>query len=100
MAAGERLTIAIVGVGPKGLYCFERLSAHARATGRPLRVDLFEPSGEPGAGAVYRSGQPDWLRMNFADSQIDAWPEGDAAVPVHRRESYLEWLGGAAEVLR
>ena len=57
-------------------------------------MDLFEPSGEPGAGAVYSAAQPPWLRMNFADSLIDAWPEGaGAAVPAHRRESFSEWLG-------
>jgi uncharacterized NAD(P)/FAD-binding protein YdhS len=96
MAGAERLRVAIAGVGPKGLYCFERLAAHATESGRPLRVDLFEPSGEPGAGAVYGSGQPEWLRMNFADRQIDAWPaEGPVAVPARRLESFSEWLGHA-----
>jgi uncharacterized NAD(P)/FAD-binding protein YdhS len=91
VSGAEPVRVAVVGAGPKGFYCFERLAHHAERHGRRLRVDLFEPSGEPGAGAVYRSGQPEYLRMNFADELIDAWPPGPGLVPSSRRRSFAEW---------
>jgi hypothetical protein len=95
MRSGEDpLRIAIVGVGPKGLYCFERLVAHARRSRRPLEIDLFEPTGEFGAGAVYSGTQPDCLSMNFADELIDAWPaDSRPAADAQDACTYAEWLG-------
>lgn len=92
MSAANARRVAIVGVGPKGLYGLERLAYHASVCQRPLEVELFEPTGEPGAGAIYRSGQPDYLRMNFADELINAWADGPAAVPARERLSLIDWM--------
>ncbi len=71
--------IAIVGAGPKGFYCLERLAAELRRSGDrlPLEIHIFEPHPYPGAGPVYDLTQPDYLRMNFENAKIDSWPRGD-----------------------
>ena len=70
-----RLRVAIVGLGPKGLFALERLLDHAHRAGprTRLEVDLFEPHPAPGAGPVYDPGQPGYLRMNFAADDVDMW---------------------------
>ncbi len=95
----ESYRIAIVGCGPRGLYCLDSLSQELvrRQSGRygthfveeqrfrdegdlpnsemPRRLEIviFEPSPHPGAGVVYALDQPRHLRMNFATQFIDAW---------------------------
>ncbi len=82
------LRIAIVGVGPKGLFALERLLAHAGEVA--LAVDLYEPHHVPGAGPVYDPGQPDYLRMNFAADQVDLW-SATGVVPADERRSFVAW---------
>ena len=68
------ISIAIVGCGPRGLYCLERLlhSAETQQLKCPLVIDIYEPAMFPGAGLVYDCNQPHFLRMNFANRYIDA----------------------------
>ncbi len=102
MPLERALRVAIVGLGPKGLFALERLLDHARVllpTER-LAIDVFEPHAVPGAGPVYDPGQPAYLKMNFAADQLDMWWPGSAAVPPAYRRSFVEWrdaLGIAAE---
>ncbi len=88
-----RLRVAIVGVGPKGLFALERLLDHAHRVGRsaPLHVDLFEPHPVAGAGPVYDPGQPVYLRMNVAAGMLDLWGEQSRAVSRDERRSFVEW---------
>ncbi len=82
--------VAIVGLGPKGLFALERLLDHARA-GAPLQVDIYEPHPAPGAGPNYDPGQPEYLRMNYTASQVDMWWPGSGAVPADQRRSFVQW---------
>ncbi|HEX4467292.1 MAG TPA: FAD/NAD(P)-binding protein [Solirubrobacteraceae bacterium] len=71
--------MAIVGVGPKGLFALERLLDHARgaADSAAFEIDLFEPHAVPGAGPVYDTGQSRFLRMNLPAEQLNMWwPHG------------------------
>ncbi|QDV23618.1 FAD/NAD(P)-binding protein [Aureliella helgolandensis] len=76
--------IAIVGCGPRGLYCLERLCYElfrCNGTGpscQPHHITIVEPAEHCGAGAVYDLDQPAWLRMNFAAKHIDAWCRNDS----------------------
>jgi uncharacterized NAD(P)/FAD-binding protein YdhS len=73
------MRVAIVGLGPKGLYALERLLDHARDLGPAagLEIDVFEPHPVPGAGPVYDPRQPEYLLMNFAAGHVDMWwPSG------------------------
>jgi len=87
------LRVAIVGVGPKGLFALERLLDHARRTGSGalLDIDLFEPHPVPGAGPVYDPAQPACLRMNLAATHLDLWGAHSRAVPEEQRRSFLAW---------
>jgi diaminopimelate decarboxylase len=102
--------VAIVGLGPKGLFALERLLHHVRcadagpdgdglaaragagaAERAAVVVDLFEPSAVPGAGPVYDPDQPAYLRMNFAADQLDLWPAGSRAVASSEQLSFVQW---------
>ncbi len=87
------LRVAIVGVGPKGLFALERLldQAHRAGSHALLDIDLFEPHPVPGAGPVYDPAQPGCLRMNFAADQLDLWGARSRAVPAEERRSFLDW---------
>ncbi|MBA2113586.1 FAD/NAD(P)-binding protein [Bremerella alba] len=84
--------IAIIGGGPRGLYCLESLSralSH-HSTDCPVAVDVFDPCSHPGAGNVYALDQPDYLRMNFPNGRIDAW--GSENSRQIDQMSLLDWL--------
>jgi uncharacterized NAD(P)/FAD-binding protein YdhS len=89
------MRVAIVGLGPKGLYALERLLDHARDLGSVagLEIDVFEPHPVPGAGSVYDPHQPGYLLMNFAAAHVDMWWPGGGVVPPGERRSYVEWSG-------
>ena len=82
--------MAIIGLGPKGLFALERLFERAREAGplTLLEVDLFEPNLVPGAGPVYDPSQPSFLRMNFSAEQINMWWNEN---PAAERLSFLDW---------
>jgi len=89
------LRVAIVGVGPKGLFALERLLDHAaRADGARIEVDLFEPHPAAGAGPNYDPRQPPYLRMNFPAGAVDMWWPSSAVVPRGERRSFAAWSGG------
>ena len=93
-----RRRIAILGLGPKGLFALERLVHHAACEGAALEVDAYETHDEPGAGPVYDTSQPEYLRMNLAADRLDLWSGDNSAVPAAERLSFQEWrrASGAA----
>ncbi len=101
-AHGGPLRLAIVGLGPKGLFALERVLDHAHRARAPVRidVDVFEPHPAPGAGPVYDPAQPAYLRMNFAADRLDMWWPQTRAVPARDRLSFVDWRrrrGGSDE---
>lgn len=91
-APAHPFRIAIIGCGPRGLYCLERLTRRLQQLQERQRVSvtIYEPAEFPGAGVVYHPGQPDYLRMNFAARYIDAW----LPAPDRRDEDrcLLDWM--------
>ncbi len=85
-------SLAIVGGGPRGLYCLESLarSIFDRPISHPLRVTIYEPAPTLGAGNVYEPTQPHFLRMNFAAKHINAWSPNSHPDP--SKPSLVEWL--------
>lgn len=67
--------VAIVGVGPKGFGCLERLVIETNRCPDPprLRVSLHDPASHPGAGPIYDPAQPSYLLVNFPARNIDIW---------------------------
>ncbi len=89
------LRVAILGLGPKGLFALERLLDHAcrRGARTSIHVDAFEPHPVPGAGPVYDPRQPPYLRMNIASDHLSLWSADNAAVPSRERLTFSEWRG-------
>ena len=85
----DQIRVAIVGLGPKGLFALERLLHHLRD--EPAVIDVYEPYRFPGAGPNYALDQPGYLRMNFTAAFVDAWPPGSGVVPGSERRSFVEW---------
>lgn len=85
--------VAIVGVGPKGLYCLERLLAEfdARPLLRPLHVHLFNRSAHFGASPIYDPAQPDYILVNISVGEIDLWAVDDPPVVAGRGLDFLGW---------
>jgi len=77
MQATSTFNIAIIGVGPKGFYGFERLLAQIRERKlkQPIAIHLFNQNKFFGAGNVYHNDQADFLIMNYANKNINIWSE-------------------------
>ncbi len=92
----RRVSIAIIGLGSRGLNVLERITAHAcygRSTPR-LTIHLIDP-GVPGAGIHYPS-QPDYLLLNTVASQITMFmdPTIEDAGPLLPGPNLYEWAVG------
>ncbi len=85
--------VAVVGCGPRGLFCLDRLAARLLTTGLRAHVEIsvFELAPELGAGTIYDTSQPDYLRMNFSAKHIDAWTVAPQR-PIEER-SLVDYLG-------
>ncbi|MFC1812642.1 FAD/NAD(P)-binding protein [Thermodesulfobacteriota bacterium] len=71
--------IAIIGVGPRGTYCFRRLSLYLKKHPLKCRVNihLVEKSGKFGGGGIHSTTQPDYLLLNTIGTQITAFGDDD-----------------------
>ncbi|MFE2283245.1 FAD/NAD(P)-binding protein [Streptomyces sp. NPDC059443] len=90
--------IAIVGAGPRGLSVLERLCANSRTESTvPLIVHVVDPA-EPGAGAVWRTGQSRHLLMNTVASQVTVFTDRSVTIdgPIEPGPSLYDWAHGAA----
>ena len=85
--------VAIVGLGPKGLYCLERLLAefHARPLERPLHIHVFNRSATFGASPVYDPHQPDFILVNISVGEIDLWTAEDPPIVAGRGPDFVTW---------
>ncbi|MDR7131057.1 hypothetical protein J2X69_003416 [Algoriphagus sp. 4150] len=89
------IRIALVGLGPKGLYGLERLLANLAHSGvsSPVEIHLFNKSDSFGAGDIYNPEQPSYLLMNYVNGYINMWPEEKPKPIVPKPKSFVEWLG-------
>jgi len=89
----REISVAIIGVGPRGLSAFDRIIAAARAFRPPLAiaVHLIDP-GESGQGS-HSARQADYLLTNTVASQVTMFPLRHAAEPEQGNTgpSFTEW---------
>lgn len=86
-------SVAIVGLGPKGLYCLERLLAEFNASSlrRPLHIHLFNRSAHFGASPIYDPEQPEYILVNVSVGEIDLWSATDPPIVGGRGLSFVDW---------
>jgi uncharacterized NAD(P)/FAD-binding protein YdhS len=96
----EKLQLAIVGLGPRGLSVAERLCANAESLlphGRELVIHVIDPHVLEG-GQVWRSTQDRVLLMNTVACQVTVFVDDsvDCAGPVVSGPSLYEWARSIA----
>jgi uncharacterized NAD(P)/FAD-binding protein YdhS len=86
--------IAIAGLGPKGLYGLERMLAQLKANPikEKVEIHLFNKTRFMGSGDIYRSDQPGYLLMNFANKYINMWTEESPPPLVQSPLSFSEFI--------
>ena len=86
-------SLAIVGLGPKGLYCLERLLAEVNAhpLRGELRIHIFNRSPYFGASPIYDPEQPEYILVNVSVGEIDLWPATGPPIVAARGLSFLDW---------
>ncbi|MCX4233352.1 FAD/NAD(P)-binding protein [Streptomyces ortus] len=104
----DRVSVALVGAGPRGTSVLERLCASAPellTPGTHLTVHVVDPS-PPGPGRVWRTAQPAELLMNTVASQVTLFTDDsvDCSGPIRPGPSLHAWAsartaGQAAEGL-
>ena len=94
--AGE-LSVAVIGLGSRGLSVLERIVTLARRAGAqagPVRVEVIDPTC--GGAGLHATHQPDYLLLNTICSHVSMFPDtlsvgedtGDAG------PSLFEWVSG------
>jgi uncharacterized NAD(P)/FAD-binding protein YdhS len=96
----EKLQVAIVGLGPRGLSVAERLCANAESLltdGQELVIHLVDPHVLEG-GQVWRSTQDRVLLMNTVACQVTMFVDNtvDCAGPVVNGPTLYEWARSIA----
>ncbi|MEV4314982.1 FAD/NAD(P)-binding protein [Actinocrispum sp. NPDC049592] len=70
-AGSSGLSVAIVGLGPRGLSVVERLLIRLRSGYERRAVTIWAvDTVEHGSGRVWRTGQPEWLAMNATGGEV------------------------------
>ncbi|HEV3447158.1 MAG TPA: FAD/NAD(P)-binding protein [Gemmataceae bacterium] len=83
-----------IGGGPRGTYVLLHMLAawKTRCLQGRLRIHIIEPV-ELGAGAIYCTSQPGFLRLNTVASQVTAYPDDSVVSPLPRLKgpTLYEW---------
>ncbi|MFJ2963071.1 FAD/NAD(P)-binding protein [Streptomyces collinus] len=93
-----RVSVALVGAGPRGTSVLERLCASAPELlppGALLTVHVIDPD-PPGAGRVWRTAQSPELLMNTVACQVTLFTDDsvDCSGPIRPGPSLHEWADG------
>lgn len=94
---GGSLSIAIVGVGPRGLSVLERLLIRLHAAPIPGEVVIWaiDPV-EHGSGRIWRTDQPSWLAANATAAELTVHSPDSYLLPTasSRPYSLADWTAG------
>lgn len=85
--------VAIIGLGPKGLYCLERLVAAfaAQPLQRALTIHVFNRTVHFGASHIYDPGQPEYILVNISIGEIDLWKAEEPPIAAGRGPNFMDW---------
>lgn len=91
----QRMHIAIVGAGPRGISVIERVGSYLRAatSAQPVTIHLIDDS-QIGAGRVWDTTQTRTLCMNTLADAVTLFTEPGASVnsPVVEGPTLFEWI--------
>ncbi|MCK8481400.1 FAD/NAD(P)-binding protein [Psychroserpens algicola] len=92
-------TLAIIGIGPRGLHALENLLINLSRANKHIQILAFEPCHEPGAGQVWYTNQSD---ANWTNISERALKNLEGRQEIHYRDrliegfpSYHEWINFA-----
>jgi uncharacterized NAD(P)/FAD-binding protein YdhS len=72
----DEVSVAILGLGSRGLSVLERLVTLAKLAGPaagPVRIDVVDPTC--GGAGVHDTAQPDYLMLNTTCAQVSMFPD-------------------------
>lgn len=92
MIEGWSATIAVVGMGPRGLGALEALAARLLVRGRSLTVDLYDPFPAAGAGPNFDPAESPLCLLNIPHRDISIRPPEFSRVG-----AFAEWLDHAPD---
>lgn len=86
-------SVAIIGLGPKGLYCLERLLAefNARPLYKPLQIHVFNRSAHFGASPIYDPEQPEYILVNISVGEVDLWEADNPPIVAGKGPNFVQW---------
>lgn len=92
MTSGDRVSVAIIGLGPRGLSVLERLAT--LASGTEIDVHLIDPA--PHGTGVHSPDQPDYLLLNTVCGELTMFPppEQGPSVLAAPHPNLHEWVLG------
>ncbi|NNE31462.1 MAG: FAD/NAD(P)-binding protein, partial [Winogradskyella sp.] len=62
--------LAIIGMGPRGLYALENLLIQLSANNLEIEIFIFESSDHPGSGNVWHQQQPESNWINITEREL------------------------------
>lgn len=89
----KSVTVAIVGLGVRGLSVLERLISHAALADQNLTFDLHLVDSNPAQPRQYDIHQPDYLLLNHACAYASMFPSARSVshAPAMRGPNLFEW---------
>ena len=86
-------SVAIVGLGPKGFYCLERLLAEfkEKPLARPLQIHVFNRSPYFGSSPIYDPDQPEFILINISVADLDLWEVERPPIAAGRGLDFVNW---------
>ncbi|MET8232737.1 FAD/NAD(P)-binding protein [Micromonospora sp. NPDC005298] len=89
----EAVTVAIVGLGVRGLSVLERLVSHAALAGPTVTMRVHLIDARPAQPRQYDVRQPDYLLLNHACAQVSMFPSDRSVTraPAISGPSLFDW---------
>jgi hypothetical protein len=90
----ESVTVAIVGLGVRGLSVLERLVSHAARVDPKVTMRVHLVDANPAQPRQYDIHQPDYLLLNHACAQVSMFPADRSVThaPARSGPSLFEWV--------
>ncbi|MEP0713111.1 FAD/NAD(P)-binding protein [Algoriphagus sp.] len=88
----DNYSIAIIGLGPKGLYSLAALQEQLTAKNVSARISIHLFNAHPclAAGPNYDISQPEYLLINYSIEKISAWKSSE--LDGREKLTFIDWI--------